>query len=134
MSMLDGFSGYNQISVVLEDQHKMAFTTPWGMFAYNHMPFGLINARATFQWAMDHSFSDLKNKIIVMYLDDLTVFSKHRRDHVHHLESILHQCQTHGILLNPKKSIFGVIEGKLLGHLVSKEGLQIDPESVKAIQ
>ena len=49
MSMLDGFSGYNQISVAPEDQHKTTFTTPWGTFAYNHMPFGLINVRATFQ-------------------------------------------------------------------------------------
>ena len=90
MLMLVGFSSYNQISVVPKDQHKTTFTTPWGTFAYNHMPFGLINVRATFQWAMDLSFVDLKNKIIFMYLDDLTMFSKHRRDHVHHLESILH--------------------------------------------
>ena len=90
--MLDGFSDYNQISVALEDQHKIAFTTPWGMFSYSCMPLGLINAKATFQRAMDHSFADLKNKIIVMYLDDLTMFSKHRRDHVHHLESVLHRC------------------------------------------
>ena len=82
---------------------------------------------------MDHSFANLKNKIIVMYLDDLTVFSKHRREHVHHLQSVLHRCQTHGISLNPKKSIFGVIRGKLLGHIVSKEGIRIDLERVKAI-
>jgi hypothetical protein len=69
-----------------------------------------------------------------MYLDDLTVFSKQRKDHVHHLEAILHRCQTQGISLNPKKSIFGVTEGKLLGHIVSKEGIRIDPERVKAIQ
>ena len=53
---------------------------------------------------------------------------------MHHLEAILHRCQTHGISLNPKKSIFGVTEGKLLGHIVSKEGIRIDPERVKAIQ
>ena len=123
MSMLDGVFGYNQINVAPEDQHKKTFTTPWGTFTYNPMPFGLINAGATFQHAMDHSFADFKNKIIVMYLDDLTVFSKQRKDHVHHLESILPQCQTHGISLNPKKSIFGVIKGKLLGHIVSKEGI-----------
>ena len=98
------------------------------------MPFGLINVEATFQWVMDHSFVDLKNKVILMYLDDLTVFSKHRRDHVHHLEATLDRCQTHGISLNPKKYIFGVTQGKLPGHIISKEGIQIIPERVKVIQ
>ena len=72
---------------------------------------------------MDHSFVNFKNKIIVMYFDDLIVFSKKRKDHVHHLEAILHRCQTQGISLNPKKSIFGETKGKLLGHIVSKEGI-----------
>ena len=89
MPMLDGFSGYNQISVALEDQHNMTFTTSWGTFVYYRMPFSLINVEATVQRAMDHSFVDLKNKIIVMYLDDLTMFSKKRRDHVHLLKSVL---------------------------------------------
>lgn len=134
MSMLDGFFGYNQIGVKQDDQHKTAFTTPWGTFAYNRMPFGLINASATFQRAMDLSFGDLRNKIIVVYLDDLTVFSKKREEHAYHLECVLQRCRQQGISLNPKKSIFGVTEGKLLGHIVSKEGIHIDPEQVKAIQ
>ena len=73
MSMLDGFSGYNQISVEPEDQHKIYCITPWGTY---RMPFGLINVGATFQRLMHHSFADFNNKIIVMYLDDLIVFSK----------------------------------------------------------
>ena len=76
MSMLDGFSGYNQLSVAPEDQHKISCITPWGTFAYNRMSFGLKNVGATFQRVMHHSFADFKNKIIVMYLDDLIVFSK----------------------------------------------------------
>ncbi|KAH9328504.1 hypothetical protein KI387_000612, partial [Taxus chinensis] len=62
LSMLDGFSGYNQVEVTTEDQHKTAFTTPWGTFAYRRMPFGLINAGATFQRAMDLAFRDLMGK------------------------------------------------------------------------
>lgn len=89
MSMLDGFLGYNQIQVGEEDQFKIAFTTPWGTFAYNRMPFGLINAGATFQREIDLSFGDLKNKIIVIYLDDLTVFSKKRKDHLEDLTKVL---------------------------------------------
>lgn len=126
--MLDGFSGYNQISVEQDDQHKTTFTTPWGTFAYHCMPFSLINVGATFQCAMDLSFGDLRNKIIVVYLDDLTIFSKKREEHAYHLECVLQRCRQQGISLNPKKSIFGVIEGKLLGHIVSKEGIHIDLE------
>lgn len=131
--MLDGFSGYNHISVLGEDQHKMAFTMPWRTFSYNQMPFGLINAGATFQCAMDISFGDLWKKIIVIYLDDLTMFSKKRTYHLQDLERVLQRCKEHGISLNSKKSIFVVTEGKLLGHIVSKEGIIIDTNWVKAI-
>jgi hypothetical protein len=128
MSMLDGFLGYNQVEVEEEDQHKTTFTTPWGMFAYHRMPFGLINASATFQRCMRKTFTDLKDQIIVIYLDDLTVFSKKRKDHIEDLRKVLQRCRDHGISLNPKKSVFCVIEGKLLGHIVSQEGIMIDPE------
>ena len=134
MSMVDEFLGYNQISVANEDHHKTAFTTPWGTFSYNRMPFGLINAGATFQRAMDLSFSDLKNKIIVIYLDDLTVFYKRRSDHLKDLEKVLQQCVKKWIYLSPKKSIFGLTKGKLLGHIVSKYGIKIDPDRVRSIQ
>ena len=60
-------------------------------------------------------------------------FSKQRQDHVHHLHQVLESCRRHGIYLNPKKSMFGVTKGKLFGHIVSKEGIKIDPKRVKAI-
>jgi hypothetical protein len=75
MSMLDGFSGYNQLLLKREDQLKTAFTTPWGTFMYLRMPFGLMNAGSTFQRAMDFAFTDLIQKIIEIYQDDLTVIS-----------------------------------------------------------
>lgn len=134
MSMLDGFSGYNQISVLKQDQHKTTFITPWGTFAYNRMPFGLINVGATFQRVIDLSFGHLRDKIIVIYLDDLNVFSRKGKHHLRYLRKVLMRCREHGVSLNPKKSIFGVTEGKLLGHIVSKEGVKVDPERVKAIQ
>lgn len=134
MSMLDGFSGYNQFEVENKDQHKTTFTTPWGTFTYHKMPFGLINVGATFQWGMDISFSNMKIIIIVVYLDDLTVFSKKRKHHIGDLKKVLQWCREHDISLNLKKSIFCVNEGKLLGHIVSQEGIKIDPECVEAIQ
>jgi hypothetical protein len=76
MSLLDGFSGYNQIRVKREDKYKTTFTTHWGTFAYERIPFGLINAGATFQRAMQIAFDDLISKIIQVYLDDLTVYSR----------------------------------------------------------
>jgi hypothetical protein len=74
ISMIDGFSGYNQISVMPEDREKMAFTTPWGTFMYAKMPFELMNAGATFKRAMDISFIGEKDWFVVIYLDDITVF------------------------------------------------------------
>jgi len=76
MSLLDGFSGYNQVWVKKEDRHKTTFTTPWGTFEYIRMPFGLTNAGATFQRAMDYAFKGLIGKIIEIYQDDLTVSPK----------------------------------------------------------
>jgi hypothetical protein len=80
MSLLDGFSGYNQIRVKRTDKYKTTFITRWGTFSYKCMPFGLSNAGATFQRAMQIAFDDLIGKIIQVYLDDLTVYSKN--DHI----------------------------------------------------
>lgn len=74
ISMLDGFFGYNHIMVSPEDREKTTFTTPWGTFMYFEIPFGLTNARATFQQAMDLDFVGKTNKFVVIYLDDLIVF------------------------------------------------------------
>ena len=84
---MDGFSRYNQIQIKPEDQHKMAFICPWGTFAYNKMPFGLKNARATFQWAMNFSFHDIKS-IVEPYLDDLPAHYRKRIDHPDHFRLI----------------------------------------------
>ena len=88
MSMLDGLSSYNQVVIQEEDRHKTTFTTPWGAFEYLRMPFGLTNAGATFQRAMDYAFKELIGKIIEIYQDDLTIFSKERSSHVGHLRQI----------------------------------------------
>lgn len=98
------------------------------------MPFGLINVGATFQCAMDLSFGHLKDKIIFVYLDNLTVFSKRRKHHLWDMRQVLQRCRKHGVSLNPKKLVFGVTEGNLPGHIVSKEGVKINPERVRAIQ
>jgi ribonuclease HI len=134
MSMIDGFSGYNQIVVCEPDREKTAFTTPWGTFMYDKMPFGLMNAGATFQRAMDIAFIGERDKFVVIYLDDLTVFSKSDEDHIIHLKQTFEKCRKYGLSLNPKKSHFAMQEGKLLGHIVSRDGIRIDPKRVEAIE
>ena len=76
MSKVDGISGYNQITMHLDDREKTTFTTPRGTFMYNKMPFGLMNVGATFQRDMDKSFVGEKEKFVVIYLDEITVFSQ----------------------------------------------------------
>jgi hypothetical protein len=115
MSMIDGFSGYNQISVFPEDREKKSFTTPWGTFMYAKMPFGLMNAGATFQRAMGIAFIGEKDKFIVIYLDDITVFSRSNKEHCYHLREVFLKCRRFGLSLNPKKSFFFHEGGKVTG-------------------
>ena len=109
--MLDSFSRYNQIAVHLDDQEKIAFTTPWGTFMYAKMPFGLMNVGATFQSMMDIAFAEEKEKILEVYLDDITVFSKTDEDHAAHLLRVFRKCRKFGISLKPKKVSFR-LEGR----------------------
>ena len=132
-SSLDGFSGYNQVLVAPEDRLKTTFRTKWGTYAYKKMHLGLINAGDMFQRDMDITFWGLLGKYVVVYLDDFTVFSKKREEHIVHLKQILDQCRRSGISMNPKKSIFCVTEAKLLEFVVSKDGIMIDLEKAEVI-
>ena len=129
---MDGFSRYNQIQIKPEDQQNTAFIFPRGTFAYQKMPFGLKNVGATFQWAMTFAYHDLKN-IIEVYLDGLFAHSCMRVYHPYHLNLILEICHRYQIRLNPHKCIFSVKVGHLLGFIVSKEGIRVDPLKVEAI-
>ncbi len=84
-SFLHGFSGYNQVLVKEYDRHKTTFTTKWGTYAYYKMPFGLTNAGATFQKAMEMAFKKLIDKFVLVYLDDITIYSKDVENHFDHL-------------------------------------------------
>jgi hypothetical protein len=131
-SFMDGFSGYNQIQIKLEDQQKTAFICLWGTFAYRKMPFGLKNVGATFQQAMSFSFHDLKH-IVEAYLDDLASRSRKRVDHPAHLRLIFEQCRYYRIHLNPKKCSFCITLGRLLGFIVSATRIMVDLLKVEAI-
>jgi hypothetical protein len=90
MSMLNGFYRYNQVLVVEEDIEKTTFITPWETYAYVRMPFGLKNAGATFQRAMDHAFNGSVGKFMAYYQDDLMMHSKKWCDHIHHLRKVFY--------------------------------------------
>jgi hypothetical protein len=109
-SLMDGFSGYNQINILPTDQHKTTFICPWGTFTYRKLPFGLKNVGATFQRAMSYAFHDIKH-IVQPYLDDLPVHSMHRQDHPTHLRAIFLRCRYYRIRLNPHKCVFCVESG-----------------------
>jgi hypothetical protein len=134
MSFIDGFFGYNQIAVHPDDKEKTSFTTPWGTFMYEKIPFGLMNAGVTFQRTMDISFVGEKDKFVLIYLNDITVFSRSHELHLQHLKMTFLKCRRYGISLNPKKSNFSLKEGKLLEHIVSADGVKIDPKRVEAIK
>jgi hypothetical protein len=133
ISMLHGFFHYNHIMVHPDDQEKTTFTTPWGSFMYAKIPFGLMNDGANFQRAMDIYFVDEKDKFIFIYLYYITLFSDSDDQHLKHLRRVFQKCRKFGISLNPKISNFGLKEGKLFGHIISKKGIKIDPNKVEAI-
>ena len=89
---------------------------------YVKMPFGLMNVGATFQRAMDIAFSEELGYFIIIYLDDVTVFSNTDEEHLEHLSKFFEKCRKFGISLNPKKTLFSLQEGKLLGHIIYEKG------------
>ena len=125
-SFLDGFSGYNQVTLKEEDQHKTAFATEWGIFAYRVMPFGLTNAPATFQRLMSHAFKEYLRVFLEIFMDDLCVHSGIRTEHIDHLKLVFGKCRVYQICLNLDKCKFMVRQGKILGHIVSQNGISTD--------
>ncbi|RVW91450.1 Retrovirus-related Pol polyprotein from transposon 17.6 [Vitis vinifera] len=130
---LDGYSGYFQIAIALEDQEKTTFTCPFGTYAYRRMPFGLCNAPATFQRCMLSIFSDMVERIMEVFMDDLTVYGKTFDDCLLNLKKVLKRCIENDLVLNWEKCHFMATSGVVLGHIISKEGIQVDPAKIELI-
>ncbi|KAM6540956.1 hypothetical protein CsatB_005403 [Cannabis sativa] len=131
---LDGYSGYHQIAITPEDQEKTTFTCPYGTFAFRRMPFGLCNAPATFQRCMMAIFSDLIEKCIEVFMDDFSVFGSSFDQCLSNLELVLTRCEDSNLVLNWEKCHFMVTEGIVLGHKISKEGIEVDRAKVSTIE
>ena len=133
-STLDLALGYNQIAVDEADKHKTAFITPFGLFQYERLPFGMSGAPATFQRFMQRLFSEKLFEILLIYLDDLLVFSETFEEHLQHLDYVLTTIEKHGLKLKPSKCQLFRDEVPYLGHIISAEGVATDPEKVKAVE
>ena len=131
---LDGYSGYYQIHIAPEDQEKTTFTCPFGTFAFKRMPFGLCNAPATFQRCMMSIFEDMVDNIVEVFMDDFTVYGDSFSKCLSNLALVLHRCIDKNLLLNWKKCHFMVTQGLVLGHIVSKGGIQVDRAKVEVIE
>ena len=121
-SFLDAFQGYHQIPLATEDQEKTAFVTPVGNYHYKVMPFGLKNARSTYQWMMAKMFELRLGKTIEVYIDDMVVKSKLVSEHLANLSNIFEILRWHKLRLNASKCSFGVGSGKFLGYMVTHKG------------
>ena len=129
---MDGFSWYHQIKITSKDRRKTTFATEWGCFQYTVMPFGLKNVPTIFSRVVVAAFKEDIHKFLEVYLDYWTVFGlvKH---HVASLRLMLDTCRRHQIELNLKKCTFLVPFGNLLGHVVCKQGLMVDPTKIAVI-
>ncbi|XP_057465711.1 uncharacterized protein LOC130755326 [Actinidia eriantha] len=133
MSFLDAYRGYHQIALHRPDQEKTAFMTPRGVFCYKVMLFGLKNAGATYQRMVTKMFHHVLGRTMDAYIDDMVVKSKEETDHLRDLAEIFAILQKHKLRLNAAKCAFGMGSGKFLGHLVTRRGIEANPEQIAAI-
>ncbi|CAM8926067.1 unnamed protein product [Rhodiola kirilowii] len=131
---LDGYSGFYQIPILPNDQEKTTFTCPYGTFAFRRMPFGLCNAPGTFQRCMMSIFSDYIEKCMEVFMDDFSIHGTSFDDCLTNLSQVLARCIETDLVLNWEKCHYMVQEGIVLGHLVSKRGVEVDKAKVQSIE
>ena len=115
------------------DAEKTSLITPHGLYCYNVMPFGLKNARATYQRLVTKMFRSLLGSTMEVYIDDMLVKSKQRPNHAGHLQQTSDLLKEYGMKLNPLKCAFGVIASRFLNFMVTQRGIEANPTQIKAI-
>ena len=133
-STLDLASGYWQVQMHPKDREKTAFTTRFGTYEFNVMPFRLCNAPATFQRLMDRIYKDIAWKFVVVYLDDTIIYSRTFEDHLKHLRKVFIRIRKAGLRLNLEKCKFWMQRLPFLRHIVTSQGIASDPSKVDAVQ
>eukprot|EP01018_Ginkgo_biloba_P018976 Gb_14609 [translate_table: standard] len=126
-------SGYYQIPIRIQDREKTAFRTHQGHYEFRVMPFGLCNAPATFQALMNKVFKDYLQKFLGVYLDDIIVYSKTMKEHIQHLELMLQRLVDNRLYAKISKCEFAKPSIEYLGHIISKDDIQMDPTKIQAV-
>jgi hypothetical protein len=132
-SKIDLCSGYHQIKICDEDIPKTAFSTRYGLYEYLVMSFGLINAPPHFMYLMNSVFMPELDKFVMVFIDDIHVYSKSTEDHEEHLRVVLQWLRDHQLYAKFSNCEFWINEVPFLGHVISSEGIAMDPSKVRDV-
>ena len=132
-SKIDLRSGYHQLRIKPQDVPKTAFRTRYGHYEFLMMPFGLTNASAAFMDLMNRVFRDYLDRFVIVFIDDILVYSKSKKEHEYHLRLVLQRLREHQLYAKFDKCKFWLEEVAFLGYIVTREGISVDPEKIKAV-